>query len=927
MQSKCLRRTATRWMAVTPLCVAAAAAMAQVPSPATASSSATETASPQPTAGPELKLPELRDLGVAVPRPVRAATALLGLGRQRLALVLGIGTLGSRTVLDSTARDTQAVAQALREGGFVVMQREDLGGADLRAALKEFQERLQPGGVGFVYATAMGAQIDGQNVLLPRDLRLDASQSLAERHALIRAKAVPVAELVNALMGPEGSPRLLVLDAAWRHPALADLPAPGLSAQRLPPGVIALFGQALGVAQEVPAVAPLPQPAPTRATELAATPFARTLVGQLLAPRAKAPDALRATRRALVDGTLGTTEPWLGGDTEPEELTEASLLDGLVPRTPEDLAREAARQLARAATRPAAASAVTGSGTGAGLGAGASAGASGAGTGLGTAASVGASTAASAGEQSVAEVLEEAQRQRMAPRASASSTPQNPIQGDAMRPTAARGGADVASTTTPGGTPPPAPSALSQLGSVGSALGQVASVAGTAVSLASTAAGVAATAKLAQVSATAAVASTALGAAGSIAGQAVAMVARSGAASSAEMPVAAVLQAAGSGALTTAAAPALTAAAGSATTSAASTAATAATSASTASALAAPSTAGVVAAGGAVAPASPALAQAAAAAAAQAAGAPAAGAALSPAVQAAPARLAMANAAASTGAPPAAAPAGSAQGLAAAAADNQAVSAAGAGSPAASRAGAMAVSSVLALDGRTVRSAGGGERPAYIPKNNPFGYAEGDTYTYQVIDTWKDEITGRYTHAIEAVLEDGRLLANGEQVQLDAQGRLLMQVNGDGTITQFEPRQELWWSNPKRGEDRDLRFTETVRRTEARMDASGRRATGSAGSITLAEVEWKGSASVGRLRKLELPAGEFEVLPIESSGWHYTRRSDGVRVDTKWSRTVWYSPKLGHPVAIDAEDTDNLGRLLRRERVELVHAQAQRATP
>ena len=835
-----------------------AAAQSPTASAESAAPAAPTAATAAPAASPELKLPELRDLGVAVPRPVRVATALLGLGRQRLALVVGIGTLGSRTVLDSAARDTQAVAQALRESGFVVMQREDLGGADLRAALKEFQERLQPGGLGFVYATALGAQIDGQNVLLPRDVRLDASQSISERHALLRAKGVPVAELVNALMGPDGSPRMLVVDAAWRHPALADLPAPGLSAQRLPPGVIALFGQALGSAQEVPAVVPLPQPAPTKASEVAATPFARTLVAQLLTPRAKAPDALRATRRALVDGTLGTTEPWLGGDTESEELAEATLLDGLVPRTPEELAREAAKQFARAKSRPAATNAAN------------------------AVATAGAGTAASAGEQSVSEVLEEAKRQRAAPRAVAEAPQQSAVPGEAMRPTAARGaGADAGTAPeSPGGTPGSAqPPPSSTLGNRGSALGQAASVAGTVASVAGSAAGLAATAKVAQATATVAIASTAMGAAGSLAGQAVGLMARSGAASSAEAPVAV----------------AYTAAAPSAALSAASTLAppstlaarlppAAATASDGAGAVAATSEA-VIAQGSAMAGTGPAAA--------------------------APGAQAVVRAARPATPVPAAA-----------LSTNPALAVA-----AASQAAAVAGSAGLPLDGRTVRTADGGERPAYALRNNPFGYAEGDTYTYQVIDTWKDEITGRYTHAIETVLEDGRLVANGQQVQMDAQGRLLMQVNGDGTVTQFEPRQELWWSNPKRGEDRDLRFTETVRRSDARMDVTGRRATGSAGSIMLSEVEWKGSSSVGRLRKLSLPAGEFEVLPIKSSGWHSTRRTDGVRVDSQWSRTVWYSPKLGHPVAIDAEDTDNLGRLLRRERVELVHAQARRGAP
>jgi hypothetical protein len=211
-------------------------------------------------------------------------------------------------------------------------------------------------------------------------------------------------------------------------------------------------------------------------------------------------------------------------------------------------------------------------------------------------------------------------------------------------------------------------------------------------------------------------------------------------------------------------------------------------------------------------------------------------------------------------------------------------------------------------DNRTVRSSEGGERPAYAPRTNSYGYAEGDTYTYQVTDTWKGEVTQRYTTAIEEVLPDGQMLANGQQMVMDAQGRLKKLANADGSVSQFEPSQDLWWSNPKRGESRDLRFTETIQR-------GGRKAT---------EVEWKGSTSVGKAQKIDTPAGEFEVLPIESSGWAYEVVSDGLR-STKWSRTVWYSPKLGHPVAIDIQDADRLGKLLKRERVELLHAQASRA--
>ena len=84
---------------------------------------------------------------------------------------------------------------------------------------------------------------------------------------------------------------------------------------------------------------------------------------------------------------------------------------------------------------------------------------------------------------------------------------------------------------------------------------------------------------------------------------------------------------------------------------------------------------------------------------------------------------------------------------------------------------------------------------------------------------------------------------------------------------------------------------------------------------------------IGRLRKIDTPAGEFEVLPVESSGWWYEKLVNGGYSSGQWSRTAYYAPKLGHPVAIEFENADHLGRLLKRERIDLLHAQTARGTP
>ena len=725
---------------------------------------------------PNLRLPSASEIGLATPRPVRAVSAALGLGRQRLALVVGNGTVGASAVLPSASRDAQAVAAVLRRAGFLVMLREDLTAADLRASLAEFRERLQPGGVGFVYVTALAVQVGGQNLWLPREAPLDATLPPADLAQRLGQVGVPVSEIVDALLGTPDSPRLLVLDAAYQHPALAALPQPGLAMQKLPPGMVALFSSALGVAQARPAAADLPaapvgdRPAPG---DLAASRFARTLVAALAVPRVTGAEALRTARRTLFDSTQGQTAPWLSGDNDSrEEFAESTLLDSLIPRTPEDFAREALKQATSQGRR-------------------------------------------AAGEQTVAEVL-----QQTAPKSAAGPAGSA---GDAINP--GNGRMTPQSATRP--TLPASPSAGSLASSLGTAASTVATAAGVGAAVAGVAAATAGDAVVAvQVASMAAgtvgtVATVASGA-GAAAGNMVALASRLGADGSV-------------------AAPATATAAVAAPAAAALQPAAAAAAAVAASGLATPAAASTV--GAASVPQSPA------------------------------ARLP------ATTVPEAARAARAAQ--------------------------------AMPLDGRTARTATGGERPVYAPRTNNFGYAEGDTFTYQVRDTWKGEVTGSYTTAIEEVLGDGQLLANGAQVQMDAQGRIIQIRGSDGSVSTFEPRQDLWWSNPQRGERREVLFKETFQRADA----------------SRGHTEWRGSTTVGRPRKIDTPAGPYEVLPIESSGWYHESMDGGGRTSGQWSRTVWYSTKLGHPVAIDIEDTDRVGKLMRRERVELMHAQTSRGAP
>jgi uncharacterized caspase-like protein len=532
-------------------------------------------------------------LSVAPAQAQGAATPPAAAARQRLALVVGIGTVSERVVLESALRDSAAVAAALRAGGFEVLQRENVNSADLRAALKDFRERLRPDAVGLIYYTGLAAQVDGRNLLLPAEVALNEAQPPAAVAALLRAVGLPLQEAADALAGSAEAPRALIVDAAYRHPALARLAPPGLARPRLAPHTLGLLGHAPALLQDTPAVTALTAPLKD-AREGAATPFARFMVEALGLPRISVPEALRAVRLAVVDGTAGRVQPLVAGDTQGREhLADARRLEN-----------------------PAAFSAA---------GAGPS----------------GAATATAAAGATAA----------------------------ALAPT-------------------PAP-----------------------------------------------------------------------------------------------------------------------------------------------------------------------------------------------------------------------------GAAAASSAATLAPERRPATDGRTSQAPGRGERPVFQARINSFGHAEGDTFSYQLNDTRKDEVLGNFTLSIDAVGADGHLSVNGGQWTMDPQGRLKKQRAADGTQSTFEPAQETWWARPQPGESRSVAFKETLLRADKSQVV----------------IEWRGTSQVGSLRLLETQAGEFEVLPIRTTGQsEQTLAGSGAGTQGLFTRTVYYAPKLGMPVAIDIEDNDASGRPLKRERLELTHAQQAR---
>jgi uncharacterized caspase-like protein len=129
---------------------------------------------------------------------------------QRVALVIGNGAYRSVPELRNSRNDADDISEQLKRLGFSVIDGRDLDRSTMQAALGRFAQRLRGSDAGLVYYSGHGLQINGQNYLIPVDLKLDDG-------AFTPFEMVKLDDVVEALSYTDGV-RLLVLDACRDNP-------------------------------------------------------------------------------------------------------------------------------------------------------------------------------------------------------------------------------------------------------------------------------------------------------------------------------------------------------------------------------------------------------------------------------------------------------------------------------------------------------------------------------------------------------------------------------------------------------------------------------------------------------------------------------------------------------------------------------------
>jgi hypothetical protein len=102
-------------------------------------------------------------------------------GTRRTALVIGNAQYRNFPPLDNPVRDADSVSAALEQRGFRVIKVIDADGQRTAEAITDFERTLSVvGGVGIFYYAGRAMYIDGEDILMPVDVKLNSVQTKLE---------------------------------------------------------------------------------------------------------------------------------------------------------------------------------------------------------------------------------------------------------------------------------------------------------------------------------------------------------------------------------------------------------------------------------------------------------------------------------------------------------------------------------------------------------------------------------------------------------------------------------------------------------------------------------------------------------------------------------------------------------------------------
>ncbi len=160
-----------------------------------------------------------------------------------VALVIANSAYQDAPTLNTTIADATLVATTLQAAGYDVTGLTNVGKGDIGSVIGQFRDKLAaagPNAIAFLYFAGYGAQLNGDDYLVPVDALIDSPDAL-------NSQGLPLSAIVSALAQVPSAARIIVLDAARDHgfgKKNGQPVPPGLALIGVPPGFLVAYSAA-----------------------------------------------------------------------------------------------------------------------------------------------------------------------------------------------------------------------------------------------------------------------------------------------------------------------------------------------------------------------------------------------------------------------------------------------------------------------------------------------------------------------------------------------------------------------------------------------------------------------------------------------------------------------------------------------------------
>ena len=166
---------------------------------------------------------------------------------KRIALVIGNAKYKSNP-LTNPKNDADDISKSLSESGFTVINLRDASLAEMRAAVRQFGDKLAQNDVGLVYYSGHGMEVKGKNYFIPVSADIQNEDEVPDQSldvSLILEKMATAKKSVNILMvdACRDNPYAKSFRSAGKGLASMDAPSGTLISYSTSPGKVASDGK------------------------------------------------------------------------------------------------------------------------------------------------------------------------------------------------------------------------------------------------------------------------------------------------------------------------------------------------------------------------------------------------------------------------------------------------------------------------------------------------------------------------------------------------------------------------------------------------------------------------------------------------------------------------------------------------------------